>query len=166
MVRFIAILFLYCGYSVAQNPIYSASPQELIDKLSPQDGTSQTRGLRNLVPEKREIPSVDLMIQFEFDSANLLPNSLPILINLANAMTSDTLKNYTFIIEGHADAVGNPEYNQRLSKRRADSVTIFLSQNGVDKKRLKSLGKGSTQPLTPSQPSAPENRRVRVMNNL
>ena len=50
--------------------------------------------MRNLVPEVKEKPSVDLVIQFEFDSAKLLSTSKPLLINLSKAINSDSLKTY------------------------------------------------------------------------
>jgi hypothetical protein len=84
--RFLFLLFIFVGYSFAQTPLQSASPDELIDKLKPSnsESTSRTRSMRNLVPEVREKPSVDLVIQFEFDSARLLPESKPLLMNLSN----------------------------------------------------------------------------------
>ena len=41
----------------------------------------------------------------------------------------------------------------------------FLSEQGVDKKRLKAIGKGSTQLLLPDRPDADENRRVRIIHD-
>ena len=70
MFRFLLLIFLYTGSSFAQNPLQMASPDELIDKLKPSnaESTSRMRSMRNLVPEVKEKPSVDLVIQFEFDS--------------------------------------------------------------------------------------------------
>jgi outer membrane protein OmpA-like peptidoglycan-associated protein len=119
--------------------------------------------MRNLTPEEREKTSVDLSIQFEFDSAKLLPESKPLLENLAKAINSDKLRGYSFIVEGHTDIVGSVEYNSNLSNRRAIAVLNYLSSLGVSRTRLKALGKGSSDLLFPDRPDSAENRRVRVI---
>jgi outer membrane protein OmpA-like peptidoglycan-associated protein len=165
--RYLFLFVIFIEHSFAQTPLLSASPDELIDKLKPSnlESTSRTRSMRNLVPEVREKPSVDLVIQFEFDSAKLLSTSKPLLINLSKAINSDSLKTYVFIVEGHADGVGSTDYNLRLSKLRADSVLNFLVEQGINKKRLKAIGMGSTQLLLPDRPEAEENRRVRIIHD-
>ena len=161
----ILIGFLTIGISYAQAPMRSATSEELIQKLEPSSPPPLTRGIRNLTPELREKPNVDLSIQFEFGSAKLLPESRPLLDNLAKAINSDKLRGFTFVVEGHTDIIGSAEYNQKLSDQRASSVLVYLASKGVSKERLKSLGKGSTELLMPDKPDAAENRRVRIILN-
>ena len=161
----ILISFFLIGLSYAQAPMRSATSEELIQKLEPSSPAMRTRGMRNLSPEAREKPNVDLLIQFEFDSAKLLPESRPLLDNLAKAINSDKLRGFTFVVEGHTDIIGSAEYNQKLSDQRALSVLAYLASKGVSKERLKSLGKGSTELLIPDKPDAAENRRVRIILN-
>ena len=167
MLRFSLILisFFLINTSYAQAPMRSATSEELIQKLEPSSPPLLTRGMRNLTPEARQKPNVDLSIQFEFDSARLLPESRPLLDNLAKAINSDKLRGFTFVVEGHTDIVGSAEYNQKLSDQRALSVLAYLASKGVSKERLKSLGKGSTELLMPDKPDAAENRRVRIILN-
>jgi outer membrane protein OmpA-like peptidoglycan-associated protein len=162
---FILVSFFLVGTGYAQAPMRSATSEELIQKLEPSSPTMRTRGMRNLTPEAREKPNVDLSIQFEFDSAKLLPESRPLLDNLAKAINSDKLRGFTFVVEGHTDIVGSAEYNQKLSDARALSVLAYLASKGVSKERLKALGKGSTELLMPDKPDAAENRRVRIILN-
>ena len=122
----------------------------------------KTRGMRNLTPEIREKPSIDLVINFEFNSSKLLPDSRPLLDNLAKAMKNDQLSGLSFVVEGHTDLKGTPAYNLKLSDQRASSVVQYLSIKGVEKNRLRALGKGSTELLIPDQPEAAENRRVKI----
>jgi len=163
------IFFLTClvsGSTFAQSLIQAASSEELVEKLTPSSSAIRTRGMRNLTPEEKvkEVPpSVDLSIQFEFDSAKLLPASKPLLNSLAKAINSDKLKNYSFLVEGHTDAVGTTDYNLNLSNQRALVVSNYLSFLGVNKARLKTLGKGSSELLFPDKPDSAENRRVKII---
>ena len=150
----LALAFLNAG---AQQPINTATVEELVDKLAPQETVS--RSMRNLAPVSR---AIDLVIQFEFDSARLQEASKPLLTSLAQAMGTDRLKSLRFSVEGHTDAVGKVSYNQLLSEKRARTVLDFLQFKGIEKDRLMAQGKGSSELLLPDKPEAVENRRVRI----
>lgn len=139
-------------------PIGSASVDKLVEQLAPEEAP-RTRSLRNL---KVEPKSVDLVVQFDFDSARLQDSAKPLLDNLANAMKSDRLVALRFTVEGHTDAKGSENYNIQLSHKRATSVVQYLINSGVSKERLESAGKGYSQLLFPDRPEAMENRRVRI----
>lgn len=109
-------------------------------------------------------PSLSLQIQFDFNSANIRPESQQALVNLALALKSAELQASSFAVEGHTDAKGTADYNLRLSEQRAQAVKAFLAQQGVQDKRLSASGKGATQLANAAQPYAPENRRVRIVN--
>lgn len=149
MVVFNAIAF--------SQPIGSASVDQIVEKLEVPQG--RTRSLRNLAPEPRKL---DLVIQFDFDSAKIQNASKPLLDNLAAAMKTERLNAISFNVEGHTDAKGTSEYNLRLSARRAESVVNYMAQQGVDKARLTPVGKGATELLNTDNPEALENRRVRI----
>ena len=150
--------------ATAQTVLRSASSDELIEKLNP--NPPKTRGMRNLTPEIREKPTVDLSIQFEFDSAKILPESKPLFDNLAKAINSNELRGFAFMVEGYTDGVGLPAYNLRLSDQRATAVFNYLTSTGaVSRARLKAIGKGSNDLLVPDKPDAAENRRVRITLN-
>ena len=65
--------------------------------------------------------------------------------NLADILNECQTANV--IIEGHTDASGQPQANQRLSGQRASSVLGLLIQFGVDKKRLRAVGYGADKPI-------------------
>jgi len=50
-------------------------------------------------------------------------------------------------ITGYTDRLGTNEYNLALSKRRAESVQLYLVRQGVDRSRLNIVGKGEADPL-------------------
>jgi len=109
-------------------------------------------------------------VLFDFDKAELRPDALPMLKNVA-----EVLKSYPkapVLIEGHTDNKGDDAYNLKLSQRRADSVLAWLAKNaGIGKKRVKTKGWGEAKPVAPNeQPDGsddPEgrqqNRRVEIV---
>lgn len=68
-------------------------------------------------------------------------------------------------IEGHTDSRGNPNANQMLSQRRADSVRDALIAAGVTANRMTSIGLGEDQPVADNQTEEgrAKNRRVDVI---
>lgn len=52
------------------------------------------------------------------------------------------------VVTGHTDRLGNPDYNMRLSLRRAATVRTYLSSLGVDATRLQVEGRGSSEPVS------------------
>lgn len=109
-------------------------------------------------------PSLSLSIQFDFDSSRIRPESLVALGNLATALGSAALLPSRFVIEGHTDAKGNPDYNRKLSDQRAAAVKDLLVAKGIAGARLLSVGKGSSELANPAAPQAAENRRVKIVN--
>ena len=67
-------------------------------------------------------------------------------------------------IMGHTDSTGSPEYNQRLSERRAASVADYLRAQKVDSRRVLTQGFGETYPLASnaSAEGRQQNRRVEM----
>ena len=106
--------------------------------------------------------SVNLNIPFEYNSSELRAEAAAQLAQLKSALLSDALRSDRFLVAGHTDAKGNPRYNKQLSLRRAESVKRFLVANGLDAKRLDTIGYGSDQLLTQDRPEDPRNRRVEI----
>ncbi|MCJ0764600.1 OmpA family protein [Variovorax terrae] len=140
--------------------------EQMIEQLKAAPQAPRTRSLRNLTVEAASAarPSLSLLIQFDFDSARVRPESQQALANLAQALQSSELSASKFVIEGHTDAKGRADYNQRLSQQRADAVRDYLAQQGVAVVRLTAAGKGSSEPANAADPFAAENRRVRIVN--
>lgn len=102
---------------------------------------------------------VGFPINFDLGSATIKPDSQGFLDAVANLMRKNTA--LRFQVEGHTDATGNPARNVELSRTRAGSVRNYLiSQQKIDKSRLETVGKGSSEPLNRADPAAGENRRV------
>ena len=109
-------------------------------------------------------PSLSLLIQFDFNSARIRPESQQALLNLSQALNAAELADSKFAVEGHTDAKGLPDYNLKLSQQRAEAVQTFLAQKGVALARLTAAGKGASQLANAANPLGAENRRVRIVN--
>jgi outer membrane protein OmpA-like peptidoglycan-associated protein len=112
-----------------------------------------------------DLPSIDVEVFFAYDSAALLPQALPKLITLGQALSDAELRDSSFLIAGHTDARGSDGYNLELSNARADAVKRFLVSNfHIDPESLITLGFGEEQLKNPYRPFSGENRRVQIVN--
>jgi len=99
---------------------------------------------------------------FAFDSDQVMPAARE---NLRQFATS--LRKYsntrTFIV-GHTDADGSAEYNRALSERRALAAASFIANEGVDRARISTAGRGETEPIATnaSDDGRRLNRRVEI----
>jgi OOP family OmpA-OmpF porin len=50
-------------------------------------------------------------------------------------------------ISGHTDRLGSPQYDQKLSERRANAVKAYLVKKGVDASKIETYGFGKTLPV-------------------
>jgi OOP family OmpA-OmpF porin len=99
-------------------------------------------------------------VTFEVNSARLTPDSQTVL----NGVAAD-LKKYPRLkieLQGHTDSSGSDQYNLKLSQQRADSVRIYLMDQGVPGGQLTARGYGETQPIEDNKTEAGRslNRRV------
>jgi OmpA-OmpF porin, OOP family len=107
--------------------------------------------------------AIDITVFFDYDSARLTEEASVQLEPLGRALQSRELLPYRFLIAGHTDASGDPEYNLSLSLKRAATVRAYLSETyGVDPLRLIIHGWGQSRLKDPANPFSGINRRVEV----
>jgi outer membrane protein OmpA-like peptidoglycan-associated protein len=135
---------LLCGLSLGLG-MATASAEELsVDEmacaLDPQcTRPFVDRRLRGVTatPSVRTPGSFDRTVNFAFNSAELTPDARKELDTVAETLTRPNVAKLDIVISGHTDAVGTPEYNQKLSERRAEAARQYLiSQHGIDGNRL------------------------------
>ncbi len=101
-------------------------------------------------------------IRFDFDKAEIKPQYRDLLNRIAGILM--TLKQYSIYVYGYTDDVGTPEYNLKLSTRRAEAVRNALVQAGIKAGVMTSKGFGKSDPRvkgdTPKARAA--NRRVEI----
>ncbi|RZA19938.1 MAG: OmpA family protein [Lysobacteraceae bacterium] len=164
-----------CGSLHAQEAQSPPSVDSIIESLkadAPAEGPGQTRALRPgaaamatapaPAPTKPKPASINMQINFEYNSAEIAGSSEKTMATLAKALASPQLEGRRFTVIGHTDASGSATYNKALSDRRAAAVRRYLTENGVAAARLKAMGKGESQLLNKDDPDAAENRRVEI----
>jgi outer membrane protein OmpA-like peptidoglycan-associated protein len=99
-------------------------------------------------------------LRFDFDSAELRPESVQLVREIAQMLQANA--EWKIQIAGHTDSTGGPDYNYGLSDKRAEAVRLALVENGVESWRLRSEGRGESQPKADNDTLAGRaiNRRV------
>ncbi|WP_245805665.1 OmpA family protein [Chitinophaga jiangningensis] len=102
----------------------------------------------------------DAGVLFGFDKSDLSPAAQTSITQLA-----EVLNKYpdTYVrVEGHTDSKGTDEYNMGLSQRRVNSVTAFLTKQGVAASRIQGFAYGESQPIADNETEEgrAKNRRV------
>lgn len=85
------------------------------------------------------------VVHFVVDQSTLTPEATGILNGQAQWLKSH--KNYSAIVEGHADEQGTREYNLALGARRATAVQEYLISQGVAPNRLRTVSYGKERPV-------------------
>ena len=179
-----AVALLVCGSALAQSDGKvlrgkAVTEANLLDALTPgaagdADVAVRTRSLKVssdsapsstvLAPKKK--PSASLLITFETNSATLTARSKEQLDVVAATLKNEKLREFTFNVEGHADARGSSDANRALSQQRAEAVRLYLiSSRSVPAERLRAVGKGDSEPMNTRDIAAAENRRVTIVTN-
>jgi outer membrane protein OmpA-like peptidoglycan-associated protein len=137
---------------------------EIKQILTRKIGVIEREKVKEIV-EKAKLPKLDFEIYFEYDSAEIKPESLPVLDKLGAALKDPALATSNYLVNGHTDAKGSDSYNQELSERRAAAVVAYLAgHHYIEVSYLKAIGYGESQPRDPAYPENAANRRVEIVN--
>jgi len=111
----------------------------------------------------KEKAKVDLAINFAFNSSEMDRSGLKQAHELGKSLSGATLRNASYQVIGHTDAVGARDYNQKLSQSRAKVVRAFLIRNyQLDPSQLEWIGRGEDELLIQDSGDNRSNRRVEV----
>ena len=144
----------------AQNAMNKANDaSDLANKDS-----EEIRNLRQQVSNLDDYKQVaDLTIPFAFNKYALTPKDREDLDNMvANASKN---KRYFIAVEGFTDRTGSRQYNEALSRKRADAVTAYLvAKHDIPIYRIHMIGLGEEKPVDDGHTRAAraKNRRVEI----
>jgi OOP family OmpA-OmpF porin len=106
-------------------------------------------------PKKPAVVNLASTELFEFNKATLTADARAKLDAEVIAKLKD-LGDIRYVnVNGHADRLGTPQYNQRLSERRAEAVRAYLVSKGADSAKVEVFGFGKTLPVQ----SCPDNSK-------
>jgi OmpA-OmpF porin, OOP family len=155
---------------VAPPPPPPVAPEPIVQK----EGDSDGDGVVDSKDECPETPkgykvdpkgcprSVTLHLNFASNSS-VLPTSADKDINaLTEFMNENSAA--TISIIGHTDSTGKKAKNQTLSENRAQALGTRLVQNGIAANRIKTSGKGLSEPIASNKKplGRAQNRRIEI----
>jgi len=105
-------------------------------------------------------PAGELTLLFDVNARS--PREQGDLEALIAQLTADP--NLRVQIDGHSDRNGSANYNDELSRERAEAVADALARRGIDRSRISSRGRGARAPIAAGNDAASlaRNRRVEV----
>lgn len=144
------------GYSRSRGLVLSPSPEAEAEAPEP---AARVRPAGDGYVEMPEDARINITIEFDFDSAVVRPDQIDRLRSMCTAIERSEIAE--FLVYGHTDGTGSEDYNLRLSRLRAEEVRrVMVARCGIAPERLRAVGVGERHPLDPTDPNAPENRRV------
>ena len=102
-------------------------------------------------------------VLFAFDDHKLQPNARTTVERLAAFLEKhDGMR---IVVEGYTDSVGNEDYNQTLSRKRAQAIETELADAGIASERITIKAYGEANPVATNDTAAgrQNNRRVEVV---
>ena len=109
----------------------------------------------------KETVSVELSVEFDYDSAKARPEHRGEVKRVVDFMAQYPKTKVT--IEGHTDSRGQAAYNKDLSQRRADTIANMLTgEFNISSSRVAAKGYGEERPIASNDTDAGRqaNRRV------
>ena len=153
-----------CSPKPADTPASSRPPLQITASTSARPA-SQNVALGEDIQRlcQISIASVEKAPKFDFDRSDLVGADRDVLAQIAKCLTTGPLKGRALKLVGRADPRGEPEYNMGLGEHRAGSVKIYLTQLGVDGRKIAETSRGELDATGKSEDGWSVDRRVDVL---
>jgi len=104
----------------------------------------------------------NFIVFFDFDSSEVNEGAAQVL-GLVSSKFGD-FEDGTISLVGHTDTSGSADYNEALSRDRANNVRFMLIEMGVPASRISADARGESEPLEATGDGVrnPQNRRVEI----
>ena len=141
---------------------------ELLAKLAPSELT-KSQLTTDQQESKEALPQVNIaesmlrpnkrVFHFGFNQTSLSEEDIELVEKHADYLKANPELKVT--IHGHTDTQGNPDYNLKLSEKRALMLVNQLKKFGINNNRIETIGWGGNYPLVNSH-NFSENRRIEI----
>jgi peptidoglycan-associated lipoprotein len=172
LLSFVAILLIISCQSKTKitdsSKDVKITEQQLTEDKTPYqtiEDADQAAALNKAADDKIQEVEVQDRVFFDYNSSSLNDEAKKILNVQAEWLKSDSSIRIT--IEGHCDERGTREYNIALGEKRANAAKNYLTSNGVEKSRIKTISFGKERPAffgTSDDVIAKNRRAVTVVN--
>lgn len=109
------------------------------------------------------VANVEKAPKFDFDRSELGVEDRDVLAQIARCLTTGPLKGRAVKLVGRADQRGEPEYNMGLGEHRAGSVKGYLTQLGVEGRKVAETSRGELDATGRNEEGWQRDRRVDVI---
>lgn len=148
----------------AQNSAQSAMTKANDASALANQDSEEIKSLRQQVTNLDDYKQVsDLTIPFAFNKYTLTDKDRQDLDNMVTNAAQN--KRYFIAVEGFTDRTGSRQYNETLSRKRADAVTEYLvAKHDIPIYRIHMIGLGDEKPVDDGHTRAAraKNRRVEI----
>ena len=133
----------------------SDQDEEMPEAESPKIDSAETQPAGFIADQKS-------IIYFKHNSNELPPKAYETLDSIVKVTSQRPDLKIT--VEGYTDSRGDPVYNRRLSKYRADMVKNYLIGNGIAPAKVIAIGRGPQNPIKSNKTfeGRKQNRRVEI----
>jgi outer membrane protein OmpA-like peptidoglycan-associated protein len=126
------------------------------------NGNNQNNNSNPNVVTSREGLSSLVDVHFMLNESSIQSNLYPLLNEIVALLKANP--GSSIVLEGHADATGEDEFNQLLSQKRTESLRKYMISQGIDPNRVQTGSFGESRPkfLNTTPKGRALNRRVEV----
>jgi peptidoglycan-associated lipoprotein len=128
------------------------------------EASLETPGLRvsEEIARACALPKQEFAPSFDYDSASIGDQDRTVLTAIAKCLSEGPLKGRGLALTGRADPRGEPEYNMSLGESRADSVSRYLHDLGVQSDRMRATSRGEIDATGTDEGTWAHDRRVDI----
>ncbi len=139
-----SLIMAACATQEAQKPAPQPAPAPA---PAPAPRAVEAPVAKPEAPKPASVVNLSSTELFEFNKATLTPHAREVLDREVVAKVKALGAVRYINVNGHADRLGSPQYNQKLSEKRAEAVRNYLVSKGVPGDKVETFGFGKTAPV-------------------